>query len=75
MQLHRKLNALTGQSTNEVIKSYRLNKAAKLLLTKSGNISEVGYEVGFNNPAYFATCFKEQFGCSPSEYLQKFISE
>ena len=74
MQLHRKLNAITGQSSNELIKSYRLNKAAKLLLTKSGNISEVGYEVGFNNPAYFATCFKELFGYSPTEYLQKFIS-
>ena len=73
MQLHRKLNALTGQTSNDLIKSYRLNKAAKLLLTKSGNISEIGYEVGFNNPAYFATCFKELFGYSPSEYLQKFI--
>lgn len=74
MQVYRKLNALTGQSSNELIKSYRLNKAAKLLLTKSGNISEIGYEVGFNNPAYFATCFKRLFNCSPSEYLQKFIS-
>ncbi len=74
MQLHRKINALTGQSTNELIKSYRLNKAAKILLTKSRNISEVGYEVGFNNPSYFATSFKDFFGCSPSEYLQKFIS-
>ena len=35
MQLHRKLNALTGQTSNDLIKSYRLNKAAKLLLTKS----------------------------------------
>ncbi len=75
MQLHRKLGALTGRTPNEIIKSYRLNKAAKLLLTKSGNISEVGYEVGFNNPAYFATCFKDYFGNSPSEYLQKFIPE
>ena len=74
MQLHRKINALTGQSTNQLIKSYRLNKAAKILLTKSRNISEVGYEVGFNNPSYFATSFKDFFGCSPSEYLQKFIS-
>ncbi len=55
MQLHRKINALTGQSSNDLIKSYRLNKAAKILLTKSGNISEVGYEVGFINPSYFAT--------------------
>ncbi|MGA9291230.1 MAG: ATP-binding protein [Ignavibacteriaceae bacterium] len=74
MQVYRKLNALTGQSSGELIKSYRLNKAAKLLLSKTGNISEIGYEVGFNNPAYFATCFRDLFGCSPSEYLQKFVS-
>ncbi|RPI70185.1 MAG: DNA-binding response regulator, partial [Ignavibacteriales bacterium] len=74
MQLHRKISALTDQSANELIRSYRLKKSARLLARKSGNISEVAYEVGFNNPSYFASCFKELFGYSPSEYLQNLNS-
>ncbi len=69
--LNRKLNALTETSANEFIRTYRLKKAARLLSGKSGNISEIAYEVGFSNPSYFAESFKKLFGYSPSEYLQK----
>ena len=68
--LNRKLNALTETSANEFIRTYRLKKAARLLSGKSGNISEIAYEVGFSNPSYFAESFKKLFGYSPSEYLQ-----
>jgi signal transduction histidine kinase/DNA-binding response OmpR family regulator len=69
--LNRKLNALTDTSANEFIRTYRLKKAARLLSGKTGNISEIAYEVGFSNPSYFAESFKKLFGYSPSEYLQK----
>jgi signal transduction histidine kinase/DNA-binding response OmpR family regulator len=69
--LNRKLNALTDASANEFIRTYRLKKAARLLSGRSGNISEIAYEVGFSNPSYFAESFKKFFGYSPSEYLQK----
>lgn len=69
--LNRKLNALLDSSANEFIRTYRLKKAARLLSGRSGNISEIAYEVGFSNPSYFAESFKKYFGCSPSEYLQK----
>lgn len=69
--LNRKLNALTDVSANEFIRTYRLKKAARLLSGRSGNISEIAYEVGFSNPSYFAESFKKHFGYSPSEYLQK----
>ena len=68
--LNRKLNALTETSANEFIRTYRLKKAARLLSGRSGNISEIAYEVGFSNPSYFAESFKKLFGYSPSEYLQ-----
>ena len=69
--LNRKLNALTDTSANEFIRTFRLKKAARLLSGRSGNISEIAYEVGFSNPSYFAESFKKLFGYSPSEYLQK----
>ena len=66
--LDRKLIALSGETTNDIIKRLRLTHAAKLLSQDFGNISEVALEVGFSNPAYFSKCFSEQFGLSPSEY-------
>ncbi len=71
MQLHRKLRALTNQSTNKFIRSLRLKKAADLLNQKYGNVAQIAYEVGFNNPAYFAECFRKQFGKLPSEYVRE----
>lgn len=68
MQLHRKLRALTNQSAGEFIRTMRLKRAAHLLQQNSGTISEIAYEVGFNNPSYFAKCFKEFFGKLPSEF-------
>ena len=69
MHLHRKLKALTGLSTSEFIRTQRLKLAAKLLKDGDANISEIGYTVGFNQPAYFSTAFKQHFGCSPSEFV------
>lgn len=67
-QLHRKLKAIVNMSTTEFIRSIRLRRAAELLKKRFGNIAEIAYEVGFNNPAYFSDCFRKQFGVLPSEY-------
>lgn len=69
MQLHRKLKALTGQSTSEFLRSQRLKLAAGLLKSNKGSIAEIGYAVGFNDPSYFTKTFKQEFGCSPTEYM------
>lgn len=66
--LHRKLVSLVGESPSDLIKRLRLNKAAKLIEQKTGNITEIAYEVGFTNLSYFSKCFQKQFGFSPSQY-------
>lgn len=69
MQLHRKLKALTGLTTTEFVREQRLKLATTLIGQSGINISEIGYMVGFNDHSYFAKCFKQAYGCSPSEYL------
>ena len=66
--LYKKINSLTGTSAVELIKKLRLNKAAELIESNTGNISEIALEVGFNNPSHFAECFHKQFGVAPSQY-------
>ena len=68
--LHLKLKALTGESTNEFIRKIRFNKACKLLKEERYTVSEISSMVGFNTPSYFATSFKKYFGCLPSEYVK-----
>ena len=70
-QLFRKLKALTDLSITEFIRTIRLKRGAKLLEQKFGNVAQVTYEVGFNNLSYFAKCFKELYGVSPSEYVKQ----
>jgi signal transduction histidine kinase/DNA-binding response OmpR family regulator len=67
-QLHRKLQAITGQSATEFVRSLRLRRAAHLLHQQTASVSEIAYSVGFDNLSYFSRAFKEQFGLSPSEY-------
>ncbi|MBE0538311.1 MAG: response regulator [Ignavibacterium sp.] len=67
-QLHRKLKAITNQSTTEFIRNFRLQRAAQLILQDAGSMSEIAYKVGFNSQAYFNKSFQELFGCSPSQY-------
>ena len=65
----KKIKYLTGYSPNEFIRYRRMKKAAELLKTYKHNVSEVSYMVGINDPFYFSKCFKAQFGCSPSRYI------
>ncbi|WP_299532759.1 response regulator [Ulvibacterium sp.] len=67
-QLFRKMRALTDQTVQDFVRDYRLKRAAQLLRDKAGNVSEVAYQVGFNNLSYFTKRFKELFGKTPSQY-------
>lgn len=69
--LHLKMKALTGQSTNDFIRRVRMNKALELLKTARYTVSEVSAMVGYGTPSYFATSFKKYFGHSPSDLVKK----
>ena len=60
-----------GLSTNEYVRKIRMKHAEQYLLEGKYNISEIAFKVGINNLFYFRQCFKEEFGCIPSEYLKR----
>lgn len=66
--LYKKLLSLTGKSPIEFIRSIRLQRAAQLLEKSQCTVSEIAYQVGFNNPKYFAKYFKEEYNILPSAY-------
>jgi DNA-binding response OmpR family regulator len=68
--LNRKLKLLLNISTNDLIRKYRLQKAASLLSTGL-DITTIVYRVGFSSPSYFSQCFKEQYGITPSDYISR----
>jgi len=65
--LYRKVLALTGETPNQFIRSYRLQRAAQLFEARAGNVSEISSMVGYTNPVYFAHCYREKYFISPSE--------
>ncbi|MCQ2251941.1 MAG: response regulator [Bacteroidales bacterium] len=71
--MNKKMQALTQQSTGQFIRSYRLKVAHDLIIknriTHNMNISEIAYEVGFNDPKYFTRCFTKQFNTTPSSIM------
>ncbi|MBR4272509.1 MAG: response regulator [Bacteroidales bacterium] len=72
--MNKKMQALTQQSAGPFIRAYRLKVARDLIIknriTHNMNISEIAYEVGFNDPKYFTRCFTKQFGVTPSGMLE-----
>jgi len=69
--LHRKLKQATGQSVNQFIREYRLQRAMELLQKEDVTISEVAFQVGFGSHSYFTTCFTEYYGYPPGEVKYK----
>ena len=63
-----KLKSMTGLSPVEFIREMRIKRAAQLLEERRYNITEVTYMVGMNDSRYFAKCFKNTYGVTPSEY-------
>lgn len=69
--LYRKVKALTDLSINEYIRKQRLLYAKELLINSGHNVSEVAFMCGFVDLGYFITCFKKEFGATPSTFIKK----
>lgn len=71
--LNRKIKALTGETTIEFIRNIKLKYAADLLMQNKLTVSEVAWEIGYNDIRTFRKRFKEKFDETPSEFSKKFL--
>ena len=72
--LNDKIQNTLGQSIAQFIRTYRLNVAKEMICNgtnKDMNISEIAYEVGFNDPKYFTRCFTKEFNATPSDLFKE----
>lgn len=68
-QLNRKLAALIDHNFSDYLKKFRMKKAKEFLL-EGRQITEVSFDIGFTSPSYFSSCFKTEFGVTPSEFVE-----
>lgn len=69
--LYKKVQFISGRSPAQFIRMMRLKRSKQLMSRGNVLISQVAYEVGFNDPKKFARYFKEEFGMLPSEYMKQ----
>lgn len=69
--LYKKILSMTGKTPIEFIRIIRIRRGADLLQKSQLTVSEIAYQIGFNNPKYFTKLFKEEFEMLPTEYRKR----
>lgn len=68
---------IMNQSVSEIIETRKLTEAKNLLASTNKSISEIGFELGYNEKSYFSNVFKKKSGQTPSEFrneMQNLVS-
>ena len=61
----------TGTTITQYINKVRVDRAAKLLSATSESVSQIAFQVGFNNPQHFNKIFKDLQGLTPTTFRLK----
>lgn len=69
--LTRKLKAITGLTPLEYIRRVKMQHACRMLEDPRTTVNEVALALGYYNRKYFTSCFKEEYGITPSEYQKQ----
>ena len=72
-QFYRKFKEISGMSPSDLIKDYRMEKAARLLQNEELSIQDVISDVGISSRAYFYKEFTRKFGVTPKVYREKLL--
>jgi AraC-like DNA-binding protein len=64
----------TGKTALELIHLYVVSEAKNMLVGRDHSISEIAYQLGFDNPPYFSRLFKKETGMSPKEFQNHILN-
>lgn len=67
-QLTNSFTLATGFPPHRWLMRRRVERACGLLLDPRRSITEIAFDCGFSSSQHFATKFRAQLGCTPSEY-------
>ncbi len=67
-QLNRGCRAATGRTPLQIVHDRLLAEAKRSLIYTSMSVQEVGFSLGFADPAYFTRFFAQREKCSPSQF-------
>ncbi len=67
----RKFKHVTGITVMRYIRILRLEQARNLLTETEQSVSDIALACGFSDAAYFANCFKAQYGITPTVLRQQ----
>jgi AraC family transcriptional regulator, transcriptional activator of pobA len=74
IHLNRICQNITQKTATQVVNDFFVGEAQRLLLHTSLSISEVAYQLNFEDAAYFSRLFKKNTGTSPKEFREKGLS-
>ena len=66
--LFERTKTLLDKSPAALLREIRFEKAKALIREGKHSLSQITFMTGFNDPHYFSSAFKRQFGMTPSEY-------
>ena len=72
---YRKVKALMNVTPNDLLTTYRLNRAAELILKREYTLGEISEMTGFGMQSHFSSLFKKHFGVSPKDYLSNYSNK
>ncbi|NJB83145.1 hybrid sensor histidine kinase/response regulator transcription factor [Wenyingzhuangia aestuarii] len=71
----KKVKALTNHTPYELLRKYRLKKAAELLSQQKLTVNEVYMMTGFKSRTHFIKIFKDQYNIPPSKYASSILKQ
>lgn len=64
----------TGKTAIDLIHIYLVNEAKNRLKTDYQSVSEIAYDLGFENLPYFSRLFKKETGISPNQFKKQLVN-
>ena len=63
--------SIFNKSVSEIVETRKLIEARQLLMNTELSVSEIGYELGYNEKAYFSRVFTKKTGLTPTDFRNR----